>query len=208
MTIFHGCRKMTQILRNKKLWFLTIIVLLILLGPYITSRVLSSQRVLREFSEPFVESQPFKSQELTIIAFNIAHGRGMAESNWDGGSKEEREKRLDDIAELLAGYNPDIVILNEVDFHASWSFGVNQAAYLAEKLGLNHRVEQRNLDFRFLFSTWKFGNAILSRFPIDETTLIDLPGYAAWETLLAGKKRAVHARVLIRGKSLISSRCT
>lgn len=99
--------------------------------------------------------------------------------------------RLDEIAELLRVMDADIVVLNEVDFDASWSYSVNQARYLAEKAGYAHRVEQRNVDFRVLFWTWRFGNAVLSKYPIVSANVLDLPGYSTFETILAGKKRSV-----------------
>ena len=99
-------------------------------------------------------------------------------------------KRLDQIAELLTEIDADVVVLNEVDFDASWSNNVNQAEYLATKCRYPFRVEERNLDFRVVHRTWRFGNAVLSKFPLSDPQLIDLPSYTELETLLAGKKRA------------------
>ena len=39
--------------------------------------------------------------------------------------------------------------------------------------------------------TWRFGNAVLSKHPIEHAEVVNLPGYAAWETALVGQKRAV-----------------
>lgn len=127
---------------------------------------------------------------LRVACYNIAHGRGLAESNWQGGDAATRLGRLDQIAELLKEIDADVVVLNEVDFDASWSNHVNQAEYLAEACGYSFRVEERNLDFRVLHRTWRFGNAILSKFPLSKPALIDLPSYGESETWLAGKKRA------------------
>ncbi len=41
------------------------------------------------------------SMQLRVACYNIAHGRGVAVSNWDGGDRAERIARLDQIAELL-----------------------------------------------------------------------------------------------------------
>lgn len=113
-----------------------------------------------------------------------------------------RAARLDAIAEELRHLDADIVVLNEVDFDASWSHRVNQAEYLATQAGYPFRVEQRNLDFRFLFWTWRFGNAILSRHPISSAQEIKLPDYLALETWLAGKKRGVLCDIEWSGRSL------
>ena len=190
---------MRSVPRKYKLIALVLVVCGVVFGPYIVSRVLSPSRAVMVFDE--APSHPKKvsitSESVRVIAYNMAHGRGLAESNWGGGNKEERQQRLDDIAAMLQAHDPDILILNEVDFAASWSFGLNQAAYLADKLQMPYRVEQRNLDVRFIFSTWKFGNAILSKYPLGDAALIDLPGYAGWETVLAGHKKAVHARIAV-----------
>lgn len=128
---------------------------------------------------------------LRVASYNIAHGRGVALSNWNGGDRDERIARLDKIAGLLSEIDADVVILNEVDFDSSWSHSVNQAQYLAEKAGFPYRIEQRNLDFRFVFWKWRFGNAVLSKFPITNAQVVDLPGYSILETILVGKKRGV-----------------
>jgi endonuclease/exonuclease/phosphatase family metal-dependent hydrolase len=129
--------------------------------------------------------------QLRLACYNIAHGRGLAESNWQGGSRAERTTRLDQIAQLLRNLNADIVVLNEVDFDSTWSHSINQAQYLAELAEYAHWTEQRNLDFRLLAWKWRFGNAVLSKYPIVEASVVDLPAYSTWEPILAGKKRGV-----------------
>ena len=192
--------------KRKRRWrrFFTILFcfLLVVFVPYMWSRVASSWREITihqtSRSSAAVESQDkVESQDrnLRILSYNIAHGRGLANSNWGGGNAEQRERRLDELAELLKTLEADIVVLNEVDFETSWSYGVNQAQCLAEKAGYEYRVEQRNIDFRFLFWTCRFGNAVLSKYPIRDAKVIDLPAYAEWEDLLVGKKKAVFCQV-------------
>lgn len=140
---------------------------------------------------------------LRIGTYNIAHGRGNGVENWNGESAATRRDRLDKIGEFLIAVDLDLVVLNEVDFDASWSHRVNQAAYLAEKCGYKHRLEQRNFDVSLPFYRWACGNAVLSRYPIREARWIDLPGDAAWESALGGKKDAcVCTLELPGGKSL------
>ncbi len=91
----------------------------------------------------------------------------------------------------LRNINADVVVLNEVDFDCSWSHGVNQAEYLAHKAGYPYWAEQRNLDFRVLLWTWKFGNAVLSKQPIQHARSIDFPAYSSWESLVCGQKRGL-----------------
>ena len=177
--------------RNLKrwLWRLLLLVLLIVFGPYLLSRCMApaNRLVIRESASTENAEIP---NRLRIACYNIAHGRGLVESNWDGVDPSTRIQRLDQIADLLSEINADVVVLNEVDFDASWSNHVNQAEYLAKQCGYSFWVEERNLDFRVVHRTWRFGNAILSKLPLSNAQLIDLPSYGELETLLAGKKRA------------------
>lgn len=141
-----------------------------------------------------------------ILAWNIAHGRGDREQgilqNWLGGSAAERLHRLEEIAAVLRRVDADIVVLNEVDFDAGWSHGVDQAAFLARAAGYPNRVEQRNFDFRVPFESWAFGNALLTRFPISHVRWIDLPDHSPWEDVVLGSKEAAVVRLAIGADSL------
>ncbi len=182
---------------KKKTWrrvvrWSTAIVLLIVLVPYLVSRVMSPWACVQIHANTGVSAgeQRAAPGELRIGCYNIAHGRGTATSNW-AGTTEQRVARLREIGQLLRNANLDVVVLNEVDFQASWSGGVNQAEIIAIEAGFPYRVEQRNLDLAIGLLHWRFGNAVLSRFPITEAEVVDFPGYSAWETVLAGKKRGV-----------------
>lgn len=142
------------------------------------------------------------SESLKILSYNIAHGRGLATSNWQGGTIEAKQQRLTDIAELLRSLDADIVVLNEVDFDSSWSSCTNQAAYLAKHAGYKYWAEQRNLDFRVITWKWRFGNAVLSRHPIVESRAIDLPGFSSIESILAGKKRGLDCLVEVNDQKI------
>lgn len=183
---------------------LVTIVLVVIVLPYALSRVSSPWRRLsiHEAAAAPIDNTGHSPQRLRIACYNIAHGRGLAESNWDGGNFQERQARLDEIAGLLRKVDADVVVLNEVDFQASWSYGVNQSRYLAEQAGYPYWVEQRNLDFRVLGWTWRFGNAVLSKQPIADAKVIDLPAFSQWEPLLAGKKRGVICTIDFAGQSI------
>ena len=143
---------------------------------------------------------------VTVLAWNIAHGRGDTEQgflqNWRGGSAAERLGRLEEIATVIRRVDADIVVLNEVDFDAGWSHGIDQAAYLARMAGYPNRVEQRNFDFRIPFESWAFGNALLTRLPVRWVRWIDLPHHASWEDVLLGSKDAALIRLGVGDDSL------
>ena len=177
----------------KKWWsraILSFVAVLVL--PYLYSRVGSQWRLTSIYlSSDTTAPEQTPSTRIRIACYHIAHGRGVAESNWDGGTAAERLARLDSIAALLQQNAADVVVLNEVDFDCSWSHSMDQARYIADKAGYSYVAEQRNLDFRVLFWTWTFGNAVLSKYPIANVHVVQLPGYSALQTLFGGKKRAV-----------------
>jgi endonuclease/exonuclease/phosphatase family metal-dependent hydrolase len=175
-------------------------VALVLFAPYLASRILSSSRCVSIIARPGITGTATGSEHalpdrLRIATFNMAHGRGLVASNWDGGSFEVRMDRLDEIAAVLDSLNADVVVLNEVDFNCSWSHGVNQAQYLGEAAGYPYRVEQRNFDTQIAWWSWRCGNAVLSRVPIRASRVIDMPDDAWWETALAGKKRGIACKL-------------
>jgi len=118
------------------------------------------------------------SGELRVFSYNIHHGVGL-----DG------KLDLNRIAEVIKKQKPDLVALQEVDKMVPRSGKVDQAAELAKLLGMHHAYGKCiDLD------GGEYGNAILSRHPIQDTMVHKLPGpgeaRAVLETIihLQGKK--------------------
>lgn len=177
--------------RRRKLLLILALMLAVAFGPYLVSRLRSRGRRVRIAELSDVEANgKSRGETLRVLTYNIAHGRGPIDDNWEEGGDAKRE-RIARIAKLIADAGPDVVVLNEVDFDALWSGGQNQAEAIAKRAGYRYRVEQRNLDFRFAYGSWKFGNAVLSRFPIVSAEVVNFPAPAAWEDWLAGRKRGV-----------------
>ena len=101
---------MKKLLKNRKLIAVVALVLVVLLGPYLWSRFVSSSVQVQTFTANGTQPEPAKDT-IRVACYNIAHGRGLAESNWDGGDAATRLARLDDIAELLREINADVVCL-------------------------------------------------------------------------------------------------
>lgn len=131
---------------------------------------------------------------LRVLAWNIAHGRGDLVQgtlqNFRAGRAETRAARLAGIAGVIREADADVVVLNEVDFRAAWSHGLNQAEALARAAGYPARVEQRNFDFALLFADFAFGNAVLTRLPVRGVRPLALPPRSRVEAALIGAKSA------------------
>ena len=101
------------------------------------------------------------------------------------------DRRYDPIrvANVIARYEPHMVLLQEVDQDARRSNADRQVDVLGDFLGLRHRTYFPNVR---VLSGGEYGNAILSRFPLTETSNIDL-------TVPPKKRRSVlHARYRVR----------
>ncbi len=83
----------------------------------------------------------------------------------------DRKYRPERIVEVIGHYNPDIVLLQEVDNGAKRSQRHSQVELLSEKLGLVHYSWFPNVKVR---KGGHHGNAILSRFPLHDSHNIDI----------------------------------
>jgi endonuclease/exonuclease/phosphatase family metal-dependent hydrolase len=173
---------------------LTVFLALICLNVlwYSTNRAVSSFRAVAIYHEGKGRDHfPRFTGRLRIGAFNIAHGGGTGNNYWQTGKRENYLRRLDRIADLLSEQDLAIVVLNEIDFDSFRTGGINQAEHIAKRAGFPFRVEQRNIDAALPFVGHRYGNAVLSRFPVQATRVILFPGHSTWETLLFGKKQGL-----------------
>ena len=188
--------------RFKKRWLLCLL-LLIALGPYFFFRATSFARKIQTLEfETIVPVAEF-DQTLRVAIWNIAHGRGAIFDNWagDGDSKQER---LKEISELIVELDADVVVLNEVDFCATWSGGYDQAETIAELTGYRYVVKQANLDFGFIYGRWHFGNVLLSRFPVSDVEVVEFAPVNFWESWVVGCKRGLSCTVELDPENSVS----
>jgi endonuclease/exonuclease/phosphatase family metal-dependent hydrolase len=87
---------------------------------------------------------------------------------------------LDQIAQDLAALSPDVVMLQEVDRHASRSDDVDQAAVLAERLGMTSTFAAARTE-----GSGDFGVALLSRIAFESARRVELPSDNAFEPRVA-----------------------
>jgi endonuclease/exonuclease/phosphatase family metal-dependent hydrolase len=97
--------------------------------------------------------------EFRVLSYNIHRAIGV-----------DRLFRPERIANIIRYYEPDVVLLQEVDDGVPRSKGLNLATELAGALGFEHYKLGANVSLR----KGTYGNATLSRFPIVRERNIDL----------------------------------
>lgn len=95
-----------------------------------------------------------------VVTYNIHKGIGGV----------DRRYRPERIVETLSQYNPDIVLIQEVDDDVPRSRHDCQVELFAESLDMKYHAFQRNVELK----RGHYGNAILSRYPLSDVQNIDL----------------------------------
>lgn len=94
-----------------------------------------------------------------VLSYNIHHGRGM-----------DQQIDLPRIAGVISATRPDLVALQEVDRGTGRSGGVDQAAELGRLTGLEARFGSA-----MAYDGGAYGEAVLSRWPVEATRTHPLP---------------------------------
>lgn len=118
---------------------------------------------------------------IRVLSYNIHHGEGV-----DG------QLDLPRIAAIIKGVNPDLVALQELDEQTTRTGQVRQTAELMQLTGL-----QGHFGKAIPFAGGEYGQALLSKYPLRETTVHDLPTTRGDE-----QRIALSARVTIQGREL------
>tara|TARA_A100001037_G_scaffold303654_1_gene338218 strand:- start:4985 stop:5863 length:879 start_codon:yes stop_codon:yes gene_type:complete len=116
----------------------------------------------------YTEREPTFSDktELSVMTWNIAHGRGLKFHQMNIKDREELYRNLDGISGTISRENPDIVGFTELDFDSSWNFNIDQLDYIAEKCGYPYTARVVTHVFHLGVYQVKFGDAIMSKYPI------------------------------------------
>lgn len=124
---------------------------------------------------PLAAAEPLR---LRVLSYNIHHAEGV-----------DRKLDLERIAKVILSAQPDLVALQEVDQHVARSQSVDQPAELARRTAM-HVVFGGNIELQ----GGHYGNAILSRFPIQSHTNLRLPNFDGGE-----QRGAIAAEIAIAG---------
>ncbi len=108
--------------------------------------------------------QVYPDSVLRVATLNLAHGRKDS-YNQLFVLEDTFKENLGDIADVLSGYRPHIVALQEADVDSRWSGGFDHVAYLSSAAGYPWRTHESNAE-SWLFS---YGTALLSALPLTES---------------------------------------
>jgi endonuclease/exonuclease/phosphatase family metal-dependent hydrolase len=134
-----------------------LIVLVIIIIAYFINLQIKDDSIVMVSGERIEETD---TPSLIVMTYNIRHGVGL-----DG------HLDLDRIVEVIRASKADIIGLNEVDQGRLRTGFQNQIGYLARKLGMNYAFGPTCRT-----GLGSYGNAILSRYPIESINNYHLPG--------------------------------
>ncbi len=135
---------------------------------------------------PESNSEEF-NRKLHLVTYNIGYASGLENNQALHWTRTEIENNLHLMAQTLKAANPDLILLQEVDFAARRTFKINQMEFLAKELQLPYMAYVITWNKRYL--PWPYGlpsknygqmvsgQAILSRYPIlkQETLRFEKP---------------------------------
>jgi endonuclease/exonuclease/phosphatase family metal-dependent hydrolase len=117
--------------------------------------------------------------KLRVLTYNIHKCIGGVDRRYD----------MARIVETIAHYQPDVLMLQEVDDQARRSNHDRQVERLGELLDMHHRSWYANVRVR---GGGEYGNAVISKYPVISSTNVDL-------SVPYKKKRSVlHAEIRVR----------
>jgi len=123
-------------------------------------------------------THPQTPRTLRVLTYNIHHGEGTDE-------RFDYER----LAKVINDLSPDIVALQEVDNRTGRASGLDQAALLGKLCRMRHAFGQA-----MPYDGGQYGEAILSRFPIEKTVVHPLPYFLEREP-----RAAIEVRVCPEG---------
>jgi endonuclease/exonuclease/phosphatase family metal-dependent hydrolase len=134
---------------------------------------------LKSGTQPFTNkvAYSFNSGPIKVMSWNLAYfyGPGSEGFNYKPESYEHYIKNLDKAISIIKSENPDIILLQEIDFNSHKSHGIDQLEYLAKELNLNYAkatswklnyLPYPGLNIKKHFKNINSGSAVLTKFKI------------------------------------------
>lgn len=123
--------------------------------------------------------------DLRIMTWNVKFAGGRIDFFFDCHgqrvhmTEEEVRKNLDGLSEKIRAYDPDILLLQEIDTDSKRSAHIDMLQYLLDHTDLNYAsyASQWKVDFvpSYGLGQVNSGNAILSRWKVEDSKRISLP---------------------------------
>ncbi len=128
---------------------------------------------------------PAPRDTLTVMTYNAGYLSGMTNNRAVERPERLYDRNVEAAVALLYQADADVVGLQEIDFDARRSYGVNQLDSLARRLDYGYTAAAVNWDKRYLpfpyhwdpavhFGRVVSGQAVLSRYPITQHTRVEL----------------------------------
>lgn len=169
--------------------FVLIVLALIAFGLWMSGGVQNPKvEAINPIRIPGVIPKPRDARDtsLTVVSWNIAWGYGWGSiGTGDARPEEHFRSTLHAMAKVLERLNPDIVLLQEVDFGCSRSHHIDQAETLGRlahlpyvACGVSWRANWVPFPFwppENHFGEVRSGGAILSRYPIETAQIQTVP---------------------------------
>lgn len=122
---------------------------------------------------------------LKVVSYNMGYASGKLNNQGHVLQKAQVENNLAQMADVLKVLSPDILLLQEVDFHSRRSFEISQMDYLARALKLPYAAHAVTWNKRYVawpywpanrhFGKMVSGQAILSRYPLSHLEILRFP---------------------------------
>jgi len=128
---------------------------------------------------------PSEVESLTVMNWNIKHAGGRIRFFYECPgdrvvmNEREVEENLAGLARKIGQVDPDVLLLQEVDVDSKRAAGVDQMQRILEETPLNYGVYASQWRASYIprhgLGRMDSGNAILTRWPIEEATRLALP---------------------------------
>ena len=159
-----------------------------------------------------LQEAPDTQDELLVINHNIKYGGGRLLFFWECGgdrynmTEAEVTAHLDAIVEFINATDPDILMLQEIDRLSRRSVYIDQVQYILDRTPLNYGAyaSQHKVDYLPSDGMGKldFGNATLSKWPIEEAKRHALPlvgSYPGYYRYFYLKRHILDAEIAVPG---------